>query len=152
MQLSAGFPPLLSVNLDALKRTARWTWIVVVVVLLYAGFVFFNRWQSNQSLEESAEVESAERARQAVDSVGGGELKVLMFYAAPPSIAKGATTRLCYGVAFAEAVRIDPAVTGVRPSLNHCVEAKPESTTTYTLTASDENGQTRTRTVEVTVR
>jgi hypothetical protein len=130
----------------------RWTWIVVAIVLLYVGFVFFRRWQSQRSMEQSAEAQSAERARQAVESVGGGELKVLMFYAAPASIAKGSGTRLCYGVAFASSVRIEPAVSDVRPSLNHCVEAKPARTTTYTLTASDEHGQTRASTVEVTVR
>ena len=122
------------------------------IAFIYSGFVLFERWQSSRAAEETAERQRAERDAAVIDKLGGGELKVLMFYANPPSISKGSATRLCYGVAFADSVRVEPPVADVRPSLNHCVEAKPEQTTTYKLTAADASGSTRTSTVEVTVR
>jgi hypothetical protein len=59
---------------------------------------------------------------------------------------------LCYGVAMAESVRIEPAVEGVGPALSRCVETKPiRKTTTYTLRAAGKNGAEATSTVAVAV-
>jgi hypothetical protein len=52
---------------------------------------------------------------------------------------------LCYGVANAQTVKIEPD-TGreVWPSVNRCIDLKPKKTTTYTLTAQDAHGNTKT--------
>ncbi len=63
-------------------------------------------------------------------------VRIANFYASPPNPNKGEKTLLCYGVANAEQVSLDPPVDRVWPSLGRCVEATPTKTTTYTLTAS----------------
>ena len=47
---------------------------------------------------------------------------------------------MCYGVANAKTVSIDPPVEGVWPSVARCLNVSPRRTTVYTLTASDGAG------------
>jgi hypothetical protein len=63
-------------------------------------------------------------------------VQITSFYASPSSPFKGEKTMLCYGVANAEQVTIDPPVDRVWPSFNRCIEATPAKETIYTLTAS----------------
>jgi hypothetical protein len=110
------------------------------------------RWRENRAMEESAVRERAEADQRVVEQFGGGELKVLTFYANPPTLKSGSKGLLCYGVANAASVKIAPEVDQIQPSLSRCVEVRPTSKTTYTLTAADDRGRTATRTVDVTVQ
>ncbi|MFN7996029.1 MAG: hypothetical protein U0Q18_20635 [Bryobacteraceae bacterium] len=67
---------------------------------------------------------------------------ILNFYASPGIITEGDNTTLCYGVAKAKTVRLDPPVQALSPSLNRCIQVAPEQDTQYTLTASGEDGRT----------
>lgn len=67
--------------------------------------------------------------------------KILQFYAGQGVIRPGEHVTICYGVESAESVRIDPFIETVTPSLNRCIEAKPEKTTLYTLTAEGPDGK-----------
>jgi hypothetical protein len=49
-------------------------------------------------------------------------------------------------------VKIEPDVADIKPSLSHCVPVKPTSATTYTMTASDDQGHRVTQNVDVLVR
>lgn len=127
-------------------------WLPVVLAFAYSGWVLYSRRADHQRLAQEAEQRRAEQDRQIVDKVGGGELKVLMFYADPPAVRPGGTVQLCYGVAMADAVEIEPAVEGVGPALSRCVETKPiRATTTFTLKASGK-GREASGTVTVEVR
>lgn len=64
-------------------------------------------------------------------------------------MARGDKVLLCYGTAGATSARIEPAVEGVSPSPNRCVETSPERDTTYRLVAAGPGGET---TAEVSVR
>jgi len=66
---------------------------------------------------------------------------ILNFYASPGIITDGDQTTLCYGVAKAKTVRLDPPVQALSPSLNRCIQVAPEQDTQYTLTAAGEDGQ-----------
>lgn len=68
--------------------------------------------------------------------------KIVQFYVSPPAVARGERALLCYGVEDAEAVRIEPEVEPLKPSLSRCVEVTPKQTTTYTLTAEGKGGRT----------
>jgi len=59
--------------------------------------------------------------------------------------------RLCYGVANATRVQIDPDIGQVPVSAENCVVITPRETTTYTLTATDAEGQVATSTLTVYV-
>jgi hypothetical protein len=75
-----------------------------------------------------------------------------MFYANPGAIRRGESAQLCYGVANAKAVKLEPQSNPVWPSLSRCVEVAPAKTTIYTLTIEDAAGNTKSQTLEVKVR
>jgi hypothetical protein len=76
-----------------------------------------------------------------VDKAKG--LQLIMFYASPARVVEGDRVSICYGVAQAKSVRIDPPIEEITPSLNRCLSAYPEKSTTYTLTATDAQGQVK---------
>jgi hypothetical protein len=134
------------------KRIARWMWLPVGAAVLYAGIVMGMRWQNSREFEHNMRQRQAEADRKIVERYGNGELKVLMFYANPPNIRAGGKGLLCYGVANAESVTIDPVVEGVSPSLSRCVEVRPARDTTYTLLATGRSGQQASQSLKVQVR
>src|SRR5512139_3900309 len=58
-------------------------------------------------------------------SPGDGELKIYHFYAGTARIYRGEHVNICYGVANARAVRIEPPVDSITPSMNRCIAAEP---------------------------
>jgi len=68
--------------------------------------------------------------------------RITQFYATTPATPRGESATLCYGVDNALAVRIDPPVEPLKPSLIRCISVTPSETTTYTLTAKGPNKKT----------
>ena len=134
------------------KQILRWTWLPVIVVCVYVAITMGMRGRENRMLEEKALQADAEADRKIVDQYGNGELKLMTFYASPPQVSAGGKSLLCYGVANANSVTIEPAVPGVGPSLSRCVEVRPTKTTTYTITASGAATVQVSKTVTVEVR
>ncbi|HYO80471.1 MAG TPA: hypothetical protein VES20_03650 [Bryobacteraceae bacterium] len=118
-----------------MKTWVRWLWIAPVLALLYAGITLWLRTEANREIELRAQKEKAEKELKALEAVGGGNLKVLTFYANPPVLSRGQAGLLCYGVASADTARIEPNVGSVSRSLSNCVEVRPKATTEYILTA-----------------
>jgi hypothetical protein len=133
------------------RGLVRWTWIPVVLVVLYSGWILYSRRADNLRIAEEAEQRRAEQDRKILDKLGSGQLKVLMFYANPPVIRRGDRALLCYGVANAKTVRIEPEVDGVGPAISRCVEVVPVKTTSYKLIATDEAGGEQVSSVEIRV-
>jgi hypothetical protein len=120
--------------------------------MIYTGSVMWMRRSENRDIEKKSVETEAEADRKIVEKYGNGELKLLSFYANPGIVRKGSTGLLCYGVANASSLQIEPNVEPVRPSLSRCVNVKPTTDTTYTLTAKNDKGSTLTQTVEVRVQ
>jgi len=78
--------------------------------------------------------------------------RILQFYAAPGLVTPGDRALLCYGVEFAASVRLEPPVREIRPAITRCIPVNPRRTTTYTLVATGESGETVSRSVEVSVQ
>jgi predicted phage tail protein len=76
---------------------------------------------------------------------------ITQFYVSPATIAKGDRALLCYGVEGAVAVRLDPPVDEITPSLARCLEVTPTATSTYTLFASNRAGVAVSKAVQVIV-
>jgi len=76
---------------------------------------------------------------------GKPELKITQFYVSPTQIGKGQRALVCYGVEGAAKVQLEPAVEPVRPALSRCIEVRPNTTATYTLTALDSAGHSVTQ-------
>ena len=84
--------------------------------------------------------------------MGGKDLAIQTFYATPGEIHRGQTVQLCYGVANAKTVTLEPQSNPVWPSYSRCVDVTPTKTTIYTLTINDVVGHTKSQTLEVKVR
>jgi len=75
--------------------------------------------------------------------------RITQFWAVDANLPRGETTRLCYGVEDAKAVRIEPGVKRLYPALTHCFEVAPQRTTTYKLIAQGADGSIATQSVIV---
>ncbi len=139
-----------------LKNPLIYSTAVLAVALLTVVYVMVSRWQDARHMERQAAQEHAEKQRQqdqlAVEQLGGKDFAILSFYASPPSIRRGESAQLCYGVANAKKVKLEPQTQPVWPSTAHCVDVSPNKSTTYTLTIEDATGRTQSQDVEVKVR
>jgi hypothetical protein len=119
------------------KEAVRWTWIPVLLVFAYSGWVLYSRKADHERIAREREQKEAAADRQILEKLGSGRLKILMLYANPPVIQRGGKVLLCYGVANATSVRFEPVVDGAGPSLSRCLETHPTKTASYTLIAED---------------
>jgi len=137
-------------------KTLHYSWLVVLAALLYVGGVIFMRWRENRAIDQEmarkAAAKTAEADRRTVELMGGSRFEILRFYATATTIRPGEAVQLCYGVSNAAAVRLDPPVESLRPAFSRCLDVYPQKDTTYTLTAADAQGQTKTATAVVHVR
>ena len=129
--------------------------MVLAVVALVVGWILFSRWSDNRLIERQAIQQKQEKQREsdrtALDQMGGKTLDIQAFYANPGVVHRGETVQLCYGVANAKNVKLEPQSNPVWPSYARCVDVKPSKTTTYTLTIDDGAGNTKTQSLEVKV-
>lgn len=138
-------------GIPLIRRLLPFTTAALVLALLYVAWTFYSRWNRNRSIEQAAEAEKA-RANAEIVRKYAGDLKILSFYTTSGTIRRGEKTLLCYGVASAARVRIEPGVEPVKPSLSRCVEVSPSANTSYTLTAEDETGHSVTASLPILVR
>jgi hypothetical protein len=133
------------------KEIVQWTWIPVLLVFTYSGWVLYSRKTDNERIARAQEQQQAAADRQVLEKLGSGSLKVLMLYANPPVVRRGQKVLLCYGVANATSVRFEPPVDGAGPSLSRCLETHPTKTASYTLIAEDAAKSVEKSTVTVRV-
>lgn len=129
---------------------------VFVIVVLVVSWILVSRWLENRAIEKHAKQERTqkqqEQDRVTLEQMGGKELAIQNFYASPGMIRRGETVQICYGVANAKTVKLEPQPNPVWPSYSRCVDVTPTKTTTYTLTIADAAGNTKTQTLEIRVR
>jgi hypothetical protein len=142
-------------------RTLRNMWmgfgVLALVVLGYTAFVFWSRWQVNQDIAAKERAARAAKVRddaaKSFEVLGGADFKIVSFYAMPGTIHRGDSVDMCYGVSNAKSVKLDPPdVASMFPSLNRCVKVVPKKTTTYTFTAYDGKGNTKTAQLTIEVQ
>jgi hypothetical protein len=141
---------------SALRNPLLYSSMVVGLVLLVVGWIMLSRWLENRRIEERARDEQSQKQHEndarAVEALGGKELAIQSFYAAPGLIKRGESVQLCYDVANATEVKLEPQSAPVWPSHARCVSVLPTKTTTYTLTINDGKGNTKTASLQVRVR
>jgi hypothetical protein len=139
-----------------LKNPFLYSGVALAIVVLVVGWILVARWLENRGIEQRAKEErtekQAEQDRAALEQFGGKELAIQNFYASPGTVHRGESTQLCYGVANAKTVKLEPQSNPVWPSYSRCVDVTPTKSTTYILTVADSAGNTKTATVEVKVR
>jgi hypothetical protein len=141
---------------DRARKILRYTPIAILIAAIYVGFVLFFRWRENRDIEAKAKAQAAAQQRtedqQSLENTGGTKFDILSFYATPGIIHRGDTVQLCYGVANAQNVKIEPDTNRATwPSVTRCIEISPKKTTTYTLTTQDAHGNTKTANLTIQV-
>jgi hypothetical protein len=131
------------------SRILRYSRIAIVIAAIYVVVVLLMRWHQNRAYLAKAKAQQTAQQRaedeRSLESLGGTAFTIEGFYAMPGEIRRGDSVNMCYSVANAQSVKIEPETNhGVWPSLNRCFEITPKKTTTYTLTATDAHGQTKT--------
>jgi hypothetical protein len=130
--------------------------VALLGMLIYIGWIFYSRWNENRRLVRDATEQRSEKeqkdAAASVESLGGSEFGIIAFYASPGLIHRGEEVTICYGVSNAKSVAIDPPVGNMWLSVNRCMQITPKKTTTYTLTAEDGKGATKTAELTITVK
>ncbi len=144
----------MSLTDSPLKSILPYTTVAVILAALYVAYTFYSRYDSNRRAQESAAAAQQEtRQKQERAIFGSGEVSFTTFGADDASLNAGQSTQLCYGVVNATTVKIDPALSETpKVSSRHCIEIAPKKTTTYTITASDAKGNSKTESVTVQVR
>jgi hypothetical protein len=137
--------------ISLIRKLLPYTSAALVLALLYLAWTFYSRWNNSRTLQQAADAEKAKADAQIL-KMYAGDLKILGFYTTTGTIHRGEKALLCYGVASATKVRIEPGVEPLRPSLSRCVEVAPAKDTLYTLTAEDESGHRATETLTIRVQ
>jgi len=146
------FAPSAPKQFKGFRNPLLYTTSLLVIVLVYTGSVLYSRHEEARNLEEQARAKEKTEAQQTYEMLGGDRFEILAFYASPGLIHRGDTAQLCYGVSNAKTVRLEPQTDPVWPSQARCVNVAPKQDTTYTLTAEDGRGNTKTATVTLEVR
>jgi hypothetical protein len=140
---------------SSLKNPYLYSLLLILIVLIYLGYTFYSRRESNREFEKQREEKSTEQRREddrrAIEQLGGSELAVQSLYVAPASIHRGEKAQLCYNVSNAKTVVLDPPEGSVWPSHFRCIDLSPKKTTTYTLTITGAAGNTVSQSVELKV-
>jgi hypothetical protein len=137
------------------KNPFLYSSLVILGVILYVSYILYTRYESSREYERQTKERQTEQRREedrlAVEQLGGSELAIRGFYVSPAAIHPGESAQLCYDVANAKTVSLDPPVGEVWPSHSRCLSISPRKTTTYTLTIRDAAGRTVSETVELPV-
>jgi hypothetical protein len=126
------------------KNPLVYSSLLILIVAGYVGWILLSRRQANRAYEQRAAQAQAKKQRKsdqaAIEQLGGNDLAIQMLYATP-RIHRGESAQICYGVANAKSVTLEPQSSKVWPSHNLCVDVKPLKTTTYTLVAIGADGK-----------
>jgi hypothetical protein len=137
------------------KNPLLYSSFALVIVAVVVAWILFSRWQENSQIDRQSVVAKNEKQKEndrtALDQFGGKALGIQSFYASPGAVHRGESVQLCYGVANAKTVKLEPQPNPVWPSYSRCVDVTPTKTTTYTLTVEDGSGNPKTQPVEVKV-
>src|SRR5579871_3589686 len=134
-----------------LRKALPYTSAALLAATIYTGWTFYSRWAEARREEAEIAARRRELDQQTLNMIGT-DLKILTFYSSPQTVHAGQPGLICYGVANATAVRIEPAIETLTPSLGRCIQASPVKTTEYTLTAQDDAGHSVSQTTVVKVQ
>jgi len=154
MALTAAGPEPSGKKRSGLAALLPFTTVAMILAALYVAWTFYSRHESARKDQEAIEAKQREAEKHQANLIfGSGEVKFTMFSADKGMVSRGESAHLCYGVVNATTVKIDPPVNEpVKPTNRHCLEITPRQTTTYTITASNDKGDTKTSSLTVHVK
>ena|SRR5437867_1898444 len=128
-------------------RLLRYRYIPLAIALLYLGWTFYERGTAWKPRPRPA---AAYKDYAGWD--GTTTVKVLQFYTTSGLLTEGEKATVCYGVANAKTVRLDPPVESLSPSLSRCFFVAPERDTRYTLIVEGTDGRTASESFVIQVK
>src|SRR5882724_11358283 len=131
--------------LQLLRKALPFLTAAILVAAVYDGWFIYSRSRDAHEAERINQGKEAEEARRTINMLGGGQLKILSFYASPGAIRRGAHANICYGVYGAKSVRIEPPLGDLYPAVAHCLQVSPVRSTEYKLVAKDGSGHVATQ-------
>jgi hypothetical protein len=135
-----------------LQKLLPFTTVGVIIAAIYVAWMFYSRHRSNVEAERAAAAKEQAQRQKTVDAVfGNGEITFSVFSADRGVLKRGQQTQLCFGVTNAKTLKLDPPVAEIKPAYRHCLEIAPTKTTTYTITADDGKGHTKSESLTVRV-
>jgi len=136
-----------------LEAILPFTTVAIIMAALYVAWTFYSRYQSNKQAVERIQADREAARKRVVDQIyGSGEIRFTTFGADSGLLKPGESTELCYGVVNAKSVKLDPPVDQIKPSYHHCLEIAPKKTTTYTITADDGLGHSKSESLTIRVQ
>jgi hypothetical protein len=137
-----------------LRSILPFTSIAVLIAALYVAWVFYSRYESNKHAAQAIASKREEQRKRVIDEIyGSGEIRFQDFSAGSAALRRGQTAELCYGVVNATSVKLTPpAGEDLKPMYHHCVEISPKKTTTYTMTAYNAKGESKSVSLTIQVR
>ena len=139
-------PTVIEVLVDSARKLFIIANVCAFIVIVYLVVGLWPRWFPPKPKPKPVEWTSQ---MDWVDKRKG--VQIITFYASPPVIAVGESASLCYGVAQAKTIKIEPPAGDAWPAFTRCLEVAPRKTTTYTLTATGVAGKQIQQTAEVQV-
>jgi hypothetical protein len=135
-----------------LESLIPYTTVAMLIAMLYAGWTFYSRHQDTVRMQQEIDEKQQAARKRVVDQVfGHGEILFSNFSINTSRLKRGQTAELCYGVENAKTLKLDPPVEDIKPSYQHCLQIAPTKTTTYTITADDGAGHTKSLSLELKV-
>ena len=137
---------------QGLRAVLPYTTVLLVLAALYVAWTFYSRNESNRKAQAEIQAKQEAARKRVVDQIyGSGAVSFSTFGADNGLLHRGQSTELCYGVVNTTVVKIDPPVGETKPSYHHCLEIAPKKTTTYTITAEDGKGNSKSESITVRV-
>ena len=139
---------------SALESIVPYTSVALIIAVLYVAWTFYSRYESNRTAEQAIQAKKDEARKRIADQIfGSGAVRLATLSADRGVLKRGQSTEFCYGVVNATTVKIEPPVEPEsKPSYHHCIEIAPKQTTSYTLTASDAAGHTKSASITIQVK
>lgn len=136
-----------------LPLLVRITSIGVIIAGLYVAWTFYSRHQRSQEAEQAIQKKQEDQRKRVANQIfGSGEIKFSSFSIATSVLKAGQTTQLCYGVVNATSVKLDPPPPEpLKPTYHHCLDISPRKTTKYTITASNDKGESQSQSLTLRV-
>ena len=122
-----------------MKRIGIAIWIALGIGIANLGWVWFERHNGDLQVARTLEARR-HRGSGAGHDDSGTAVRITQFYAMSGEMTDAGRNTICYGVANAKAVRIEPPIENVWPSLTRCFWAEPRQDTTYKLIAEGFDG------------
>jgi hypothetical protein len=122
--------------------------LAMAVAALRLGWVWFERRESHARMERGMRT----GAGGVPDEDPGSAVRITQFYARSAETIDGESNLVCYGVRNARAVRMEPPVETLAPTLNRCFFIEPHQDTTYKLVAEGDDGSQASASFQVRVK